>query len=186
MILPPNRGLGLWGEWFSGVMVDQGGTNMFGRQSQPRLPPPSVERAFWFAHRRLYRLTGGRIGLWRAKGDRWGAMCVHAIGRRTGADRDVIVGYFEDGPDLITMAMNGWQPADPAWWLDVQAHPDVEVDLRGEHRLVSARAAVGEERERLWARWQEIDKNLDTYAARRPNPTPVVVFEPRGETKSLG
>jgi hypothetical protein len=44
---------------------------------------------------------------------------------------------------------------------------------------VRARAAEGEERSRLWAQWQDIDKNLDGYAARRPRPTAVVVLEPR-------
>jgi hypothetical protein len=38
---------------------------------------------------------------------------------------------------------------------------------------------VGEERERLWGRWAEIDRNLDGYAARRPHETAIVVLEPR-------
>jgi F420H(2)-dependent quinone reductase len=41
------------------------------------------------------------------------------------------------------------------------------------------RAAQGDERERLWGRWQQIDKHLDAYAARRSRETAVVVFEPR-------
>jgi len=41
------------------------------------------------------------------------------------------------------------------------------------------RPAVGGERERLWQRWRELDKNLDIYAARRPRKTAVVVLEPR-------
>jgi hypothetical protein len=44
---------------------------------------------------------------------------------------------------------------------------------------VLGRAAAGEERERLWQRWAEIDKNLEGYAARRPKETAVVVLEPR-------
>lgn len=146
-----------------------------------RLPPRWFMRLFWLTHRRVYRYTGGRIGLWRPrrKGKGWGAMCVHAIGRRTGRERAVMVGYFEDGPNLVTMAMNGWNEGEPAWWLNVQAHPDVRVDLKSGSREVRARAAEGEERERLWARWREIDKNLDAFAARRSGPTAVVVFEPR-------
>jgi deazaflavin-dependent oxidoreductase (nitroreductase family) len=92
-----------------------------------------------------------------------------------------MVGYFEDGPNLVTLAMNGWQDGEPSWWRNVQAHPDVTVDLVGEHRAVTAHAAVGDERDRLWARWGEIDTNLDAYAARRSDPTAVVVFEPRRE-----
>jgi F420H(2)-dependent quinone reductase len=44
---------------------------------------------------------------------------------------------------------------------------------------VSGRAARGEERERLWDRWRQIDKNLDAYATRRSMETAVVILEPR-------
>ena len=91
----------------------------------------------------------------------------------------MVLGYVEDGRNLVTMAMNGWGPAEPAWWLNLQAHPDAEVRLAGGPRLVRAHAAAGEERSRLWARWREIDKNLDAYAALRSTETAVVVFEPR-------
>ena len=94
-------------------------------------------------------------------------MRLTTIGRRTGRARPVIVGYFEDGPNLVTMAMNGWGDAEPAWWLNLQAHPDVTVDLVDGPRQVTGRAAHGDERDRLWARWRQIDKNLDAYAARR-------------------
>ncbi|MGD9794981.1 MAG: nitroreductase/quinone reductase family protein [Acidimicrobiia bacterium] len=152
-------------------------------KSSPRLPPRWFIRTFWFAHRRVYRLTKGRLGLWRpkkdAKKDKWGAMRVTTIGRRTGREHSVIVGYFEDGPNLVTMAMNGWGDGEPAWWLNLQAHPDVRVDTKDGPRLMTGRAALGEERDRLWARWGEIDKDLDAYAARRSMQTAVVVFEPR-------
>jgi deazaflavin-dependent oxidoreductase (nitroreductase family) len=136
-------------------------------------------RLFWLTHRRVYRLTRGRIGLWRPKKDGWGAMWLTTIGRKTGKERSVVVGYFEDGPNLVTMAMNGWNDGEPAWWLNLQAYPDVEVAIRGEKRRVQAHAAQGEERERLWKRWGEIDEGLDAYAARRSMETAVVVFEPR-------
>ena len=104
---------------------------------------------------------------------------LNTVGRRTGHERSVMVGYFEDGPNLVTMAMNGWGDGEPAWWLNLQAHPDIRVDLADGPRQVKARAAHGEERERLWSRWREIDKNLDAYAARRTTETAVVIFEPR-------
>ena len=147
----------------------------------PRLPPRWLVRFAWTVHRSVYRVTAGRIGLWRPKGNGWGAMRLTAIGRRTGRPRSVMVGYFEDGPDLVTMAMNGWSDGEPAWWLNLRAHPDAEVQLADGPRLVRARAAVGEERSRLWARWSEIDKNLDGYAALRSTETAVVIFEPRPE-----
>jgi deazaflavin-dependent oxidoreductase (nitroreductase family) len=106
-------------------------------------------------------------------------MRLTVVGRRSGKERSVILGYFDDGPNLVTMAMNGWGGPEPAWWLNLQAHPEARVDLKGETREVVAHAAEGDERARLWARWQQIDRQLDEYAARRPRETAVVVFEPR-------
>jgi deazaflavin-dependent oxidoreductase (nitroreductase family) len=91
----------------------------------------------------------------------------------------VIIGYYEDGPNLVSMAMNGWGPAEPAWWLNLQADPHGVVDVAGGERYeVVGRRATGEERERLWDRWRELNKDLDSYAARRPRETAVVVLEP--------
>jgi deazaflavin-dependent oxidoreductase (nitroreductase family) len=92
----------------------------------------------------------------------------------------VIVGYYEDGDNLVTMAMNGWGAAEPAWWLNLQADPHAVVEIKGEtRREVLGRAAAGEERARLWQRWREIDKKLDEWAARRPQETAVVILEPQ-------
>ena len=103
---------------------------------------------------------------------------MRTVGRRTGAERLAILGYFEDGPDLVTMAMNGWGEPEPAWWLNLQAHPETTVELVDGPRTVRARAAVGVERQRLWDRWAHYDKNLDQYAARRSGETAVVILEP--------
>jgi deazaflavin-dependent oxidoreductase (nitroreductase family) len=124
-------------------------------------------------------VTRGRLGLWRPKRDRWGALRLTTTGRRTGRERTVVLGYFEDGPNLVTMAMNGWGEGEPAWWLNLREHPDAEVQVVGGRRRVLGRAAEGEERERLWSRWGEIDKHLDAYAARRSRRTDVVVLKPR-------
>ncbi|HSJ83466.1 MAG TPA: nitroreductase/quinone reductase family protein [Acidimicrobiia bacterium] len=132
----------------------------------------------WSAHRGLYRATGGRFGLRRPKANRWGMMRLTTIGRRSGQERSAILGYFEDGPNLVAMAMNGWADPDPAWWLNLQAHPRATVDLAEGRRQVRGRAAEGEERSRLWSRWREIDESLDAYAALRSGETAVVILEP--------
>ena len=145
---------------------------------QARLPPRWFVRLAWSTHRGLYRGTGGRVGLRRARADRWGMMRLTTTGRRTGEKRSVILGYFDDGPNLVTMAMNGWADGEPAWWLNLQAHPEASVELGDGRRTIRGRAADGEERERLWARWRKLDKNLDAYAALRSAETAVVVLEP--------
>jgi len=145
------------------------------------LPPRWFIRTFWAVQRAVYSVTGGRLGLRTAKADRWGMMRLRTVGRRTGEERKAILGYFEDGQDLVTMAMNGWADPEPAWWLNLQAHPDAVVDLPGGSRAVRGRAANAEERPRLWARWAVHDKDLDAFAARRSRETAVVILEPRPE-----
>src|SRR5690242_3198433 len=128
----------------------------------------------------MVRTSHGRKGLWPPRQGKWGALQLTTNGRRSGQPRRVIIGYYEDGPNLVSMAMNGWGAAEPAWWLNLQADPRAIVDLAdGTRREVVGRAASGAERERLWQRWRELDKNLDSYAARRPRETAVVVLEPR-------
>jgi deazaflavin-dependent oxidoreductase (nitroreductase family) len=106
-------------------------------------------------------------------------MRLTTTGRRTGEERSVILGYFDDGPNLVTMAMNGWADPEPAWWLNLQAHPEAIVALHNGGHAVRGRAAEDEERSRLWDRWREIDSNLDAYAQLRSRETAVVVLEPR-------
>ena len=156
------------------------------RERGPRLPPRWFIRLAWSTHRAIYQLTGGRLGLWRPKPGRWGTLRLTTTGRRTGRPRSVIVGYFEDGPNLVTLAMNGWADPEPAWWLNLQTQPDASVDLAGEARAVRARAAQGAERSRLWGRWSDIDRQLDAYAAKRSSPTAVVVLEPRPASPGAG
>ena len=147
-------------------------------ERKARVPPRWFVVTAWHLHRFLVRASGGRKGLWRPRPDKWGALRLTTRGRHSGEPRSVIVGYYEDGANLVSMAMNGWGAAEPAWWLNLQAHPDAIVELAGGvQREVAGRAAVGDERERLWQRWRDLDERLDGYAARRPRETAVVVLE---------
>ncbi len=145
----------------------------------PKMPPPWFVHLFWKVHRGLYRVSGGRF-LWTPASKRgWGAMALTTTGRRSGQPRRVIVGYLEDGANLVVVAMNGWDEGHPAWWLNLEADPEAEVRLAGgATRKVRAHAAEGAERDRLWARWGEIEPEHDGYAGTRTTVAPVVVFEP--------
>ena len=145
----------------------------------PSVPPPWIVHTAWRAHRALYRLSGGRF-LWTPSNKRgWGALRLIAIGRTSGQERSVIIGYVEDGANMVACAMNGWDEGDPSWFLNLEAHPDAVVRLAGQPpRTVQARRAAGEERDRLWRLWLAVDPKLDGYAARRSTVTPVVVLEP--------
>ena len=150
-------------------------------QGRGWLPPRWLIVTFWHVHRWIVRRSHSRRGLWAPRPGKWGALRLTTTGRQSGEPRSVIVGYYEDGQNLVSMAMNGWGAAEPAWWLNLQAHPEAVVELAGgDRREVVGRAAVGGERDRLWQRWREIDRNLDGLASRRPHQTAVVVLEPAG------
>ena len=144
------------------------------------MPPPWFVHLAWRVHRGLYKLSGGRF-LWTPANKRgWGAMRMTAVGRRSGQERSVILGYLEDGDDLVVVAMNGWDEGHPAWWLNLQANPDASVRLAdGEVRPVRAHEAVGEERDRLWQRWVDVESTEAHFAEKRATATPVVFFSQR-------
>jgi deazaflavin-dependent oxidoreductase (nitroreductase family) len=106
---------------------------------------------------------------------------LRTVGRQTGKARIAIVGYIEDGPNLVTPAMNGWAEAEPAWWLNLQAKPEATVELLDGSRQVTARAAIGDERARLWKRFVDLGSSAftDASAALRPGETALVILEPR-------
>src|SRR5437763_15234155 len=140
----------------------------------PNHPPPWSVHNAWRAHRALNRLSGGRF-LWTTSNKRgWGALRLTTIGRKSGQERSVIIGYLEDGPNLVAIAMNGWDEGHPAWWRNLEAHPDAVIQLPHQPpSLVRARPSAGEERDRLWQRWVAVDPRLDASADRRSTETPV-------------
>jgi deazaflavin-dependent oxidoreductase (nitroreductase family) len=114
-------------------------------------------------------------------GSKFGMLRLTTIGRRSGESRVAIIGYYEDGPNLVTLAMNGWGQKEPAWWLNLQGQPDTTVDLAGETRAIRARVAIGEERDRLWAKFADYPgwgDDIDGLASQRTRPAAVVVLEP--------
>jgi deazaflavin-dependent oxidoreductase (nitroreductase family) len=104
------------------------------------------------------------------------------VGRRSGQRRVAILGFIEDGQNLVSPAMNGWADPEPAWWLNLQASPDATVQLPdGSSRAVTARAATGAERASLWASLVDLGSSAytDASAALRSRETAIVIFEPR-------
>lgn len=144
-------------------------------EKRPRMPPDWFIRLIWAVHRAIYRWTGGRRGLWRATPEKWGTFRLHTVGRTSGKERIAILGYHEDGPNIVTVAMNGWMEGDPAWWLNLKAQPDATIELKGQTMKVRARAAEGEERERLW----KLFPDNKPYVQNRTTHTDVVVLEAR-------
>ncbi|MCC2333786.1 nitroreductase/quinone reductase family protein [Cellulomonas wangsupingiae] len=162
------------------------GTAAEPERRRPWLPPRWFIRTAWVVHRGIHRVSGGRLGLWPPRENRFGTMVLHTVGRRTGSPHRAIVAYALDGPDVVTVAMNGWGEGHPAWWLNLQAHPETTVDLPDGSRAVRARAATGDERDRLWRTWLRFDPQFDAYAAHRRTETVVVVLEPAPDLVNPG
>jgi deazaflavin-dependent oxidoreductase (nitroreductase family) len=148
-----------------------------------RLPPAVprwIVKTIWTLHRTAYSVTGGRFGLREPGPGRWGMLRLTTTGRRSGLRRAAILGYLEDGPNLVVPAMNGWAEADPAWWLNLQANPEATVELPTGPRQVVARAAEPMERDRLWALFVAVGSSAYTHASERQRgrPTAIAILEP--------
>jgi deazaflavin-dependent oxidoreductase (nitroreductase family) len=148
-------------------------------------PAPNVPhwliRTIWFLHRRAYAMTAGRFGLRAPAEGRWGMLRLHTVGRTSGRERVAILGYIEDGPNILVAAMNGWMDPEPAWWLNLQARPQATIQLPdGEIRTVTARAAPAGERERLWQKFVDLGTAAFTHAsaATRARQTSIVILAP--------
>jgi deazaflavin-dependent oxidoreductase (nitroreductase family) len=154
-------------------------TDVEAAKRPPRVPPRWFVRLAWKVHRALYAI-GGRKTLRPATDEQWGMFRITTVGRKSGAKRKAILGYIDDGPNLVTMAMNGWASPEPKWWLNLQANPNATVELSdGTRREVIAHAATGEERDRLWQAWYVLNEDYEGYTRLRSGETAIVVLEPR-------
>lgn len=124
----------------------------------------------------LYRLTRGRLF---GRLDRAPVLLLTTTGRKSGAQRTAPVVYLADGERMIVIGSNAGNARTPAWALNLQAHPDAEVEVRADRRPVTARVAAGEEREELWRRMNEQYAGFDHYRTRTARDISVFVLEPR-------
>jgi deazaflavin-dependent oxidoreductase (nitroreductase family) len=85
-----------------------------------------------------------------------------------------------DGDDLVVVPSYAGLDRPPAWWLNLQANPQAEVDFRGEHRVVRARRASAEEERRLWPRILEQYSGFEQYRRMTNREIPVVILEREG------
>ncbi len=102
------------------------------------------------------------------------------VGARSGTRRTCPLLYLEDGGNLVVIASKGGYPQNPAWYHNLMANSDTEVQVGDERRAVHARLATAEERERLWPEAVKIWSDYDRYQSRsKGREIPMVVLEPR-------
>lgn len=87
-------------------------------------------------------------------------------GRRSGTPRTVPLLYFTEGEEVILTASSFGRERQPAWYLNVKAHPEVELTQRGRSHRYVAREAAGEERDRLFALSKRLYEGYRLYEER--------------------
>ncbi len=125
-------------------------------------------------HRGLFRASGGRLG------GRLAGMPVLLLttrGRRSGRPRTVPLTYFREGGSIVLVASYGGRPSHPAWFLNLEATPDVEVRIGRERRRLRARRAAPEERARLWPQVVAGYSGYAAYQDRTSREIPLAVLE---------
>jgi deazaflavin-dependent oxidoreductase (nitroreductase family) len=141
-----------------------------------RLLVRSTTRYLGALHRALYRASGGRIG-----GRVWGLRVVllTTTGRRTGRARTVALCSLRDAEDVVVIASYGGLDRPPAWWLNLEASPQAELQTGRVRRAVTARNASPDERARLWAEVTARAPGYLDYERRTTREIPLVVLQSR-------
>jgi F420H(2)-dependent quinone reductase len=126
--------------------------------------------------KRLMPLTKGRLKV----GISQPVLLLYARGAKSGKPRTTPLLYTPRGSDLVLVASKAGAAHNPAWYHNLKAHPDVEVEVDGEHLAVTAREASGAERDELW---QLVNDNYVGYEDYRQRAggreIPVMVLSPR-------
>jgi len=124
-----------------------------------------------------YRLTGGRLG-GRFPGG--APVClVTSTGKRSGQPRTAALLYLADGDNLVIVASKGGMSHSPAWYHNMVANPDVDVQIGSATRPMRARRASDEEKAALWPRLVAMYPDYDDYQARTARNIPVMILSPR-------
>jgi len=129
----------------------------------------------------LYRRSGGRI---LGRVGKAPILLLTTAGRRSGEPRTAPLLFLRDGDRLAVVASFGGHPSHPAWYLNLTANPDVEVEVDRERFAARARTATPEERDRLWPGLVEMYGPYASYQRRTNREIPVVLLEPRIEPGS--
>lgn len=129
-------------------------------------------------HDTVYRGTNGWIGH-RLMG--LPSLLLHTVGAKTGKARTSTLTYARDGDDYLVVASNGGAPRSPAWYHNLKAHPDVEINVGPRRFAVTAQPVLpgDPDRERLWNIVTKYNKAYPNYQKRTSRPIPVVRLTPK-------
>ena len=126
-------------------------------------------------HIREYVETDGKKGHKHQGKD---ALLLTTIGRKSGERRRTALFYGKDGDRYIVVASRGGHSKNPAWYLNLDANPKVEVQVGADKFTARAHTATGEERLRLWELMTAIFPTYNSFQKKTKREIPVVVLTP--------
>ena len=98
-------------------------------------------------------------------------------GRKSGEPRTVPLIYLRDGDDYAIVASKGGWPEHPLWYQNLQAHPEVQIEVGGDKSARIARTANQEERARLWPMLKTYNPFYAQYEQITERTIPVVILK---------
>jgi deazaflavin-dependent oxidoreductase (nitroreductase family) len=128
-------------------------------------------------HAWIVRHTKGRLRFGFLFGGDMPVLALTTTGRKSGEQRSSVVAYLPHGDAYAVVASNAGSDRTPAWWLNLQADPNCEVDAEGDRERVRARVVAGEEREELWRRFAAANQSYERYSGYTKRELPVVVLD---------
>jgi deazaflavin-dependent oxidoreductase (nitroreductase family) len=135
-----------------------------------------AEFLFGREHVERYRATNGEEGHdWR-EGSK--ILILTTTGHKSGKERLTPLIYGRDGDNYLVVASQGGMPEHPSWYFNLQAEPDIEIQVLADKIKVKARDATPEERPELWRRMNKEWPYYEDYQENCEREIPVVVLEP--------
>ena len=104
-------------------------------------------------------------------------LILFARGRKSGQPRSHALIFREHGDAYLVVASKGGADAPPAWFVNVEADPNVEVQIKNERFRATARVASPEEKPEMWAKMVDVWPDYDEYQKKTSREIPVVVLE---------
>jgi deazaflavin-dependent oxidoreductase (nitroreductase family) len=133
-------------------------------------------------HLSRYLATNGEDGyLWDATiGGGKGmvpTLLLTTIGRKSGRQLTMPLIFGQSGSDYVVIASKGGAPAHPAWYLNLEANPEVQVQVKADKFTARAHTATGVERAALWTKMVDIYGPYADYQKKTDRQIPVVVLK---------
>jgi deazaflavin-dependent oxidoreductase (nitroreductase family) len=98
-------------------------------------------------------------------------------GRKSGEERKTPLIYQEHNGDYLIVASKGGADEPPAWFLNLEANPEVGVQVKGDRFKARARSATPEEKPEMWQKMAATWPAYDDYQKQTEREIPVVVLE---------